>query len=103
MKRLVVIGKGIEAQLCAALIARLLRDLCAVELVPSGRSDSNTVALPPTIDAAHRFLGIPHDTISRAGRPRYGITIRSREGDVHIPYGRYGIPQREGFAGQCCA
>lgn len=97
-----VIGSGVEAWLYVSLLARLLRGYGSVILVPVGPADAvGMIALPPSIEVAHRLLGIAPSDIAAIGQPRHGIRIaRSIGGEARIPYGAYGNPQGKPFAGQ---
>ncbi|MFY8142717.1 MAG: tryptophan 7-halogenase [Caulobacter sp.] len=89
MRRVLIVGAGIDAWMTAAALATATRGLTQVVVAETGPPPVGRIAALPSLQGLHARLGISEPTLAQAteARPR----LAARYGDAIEPFGETGV------------
>lgn len=89
MKRVLIVGAGIDAWMTAAALARATQGLAEVVVAETGPPPAGRIAALPSLQGLHARLGISDETLVQAAhaRPR----LAARYGEAIEPFGETGV------------
>lgn len=88
MKRVLIVGNGVEAWMAAAVLATAGKGVLQVQVTGEGLPPTGRIAALPALRTLHARLGVTEETLARAigARPR----LAARYGEAVEPFGETG-------------